>query len=132
MTAPTHIFVVDDSDVVRESLRRLLERRDHWRVCAEAVNGKDAVEKIEHIFPDVILLDFQMPEMNGLEAAVEIRRRRPWIPILMVSMHMSQQLTDAAREIGIQGICSKANIGHVIEAVQTLLNNGTYFSTQMN
>jgi DNA-binding NarL/FixJ family response regulator len=123
----TRILVVDDSDIVRRSLRHLLEAQDQWRVCAEATNGQEAVAKAEQSRPDVILLDLQMPGMNGLDAAREIRRRSPAIPILMVTMHASPQLTDEARKIGIRGTCAKTNINCVVEAVQTLLNNGTYY-----
>jgi DNA-binding NarL/FixJ family response regulator len=121
------ILVVDDSDIVRRSLRHLLEAQDQWRVCAEATNGREAVAKVEQSHPDVILLDLQMPGMNGLEAAREIRRRSPAIPILMVTMHACPQLTDEARKIGIRGTCAKTDINCVVEAVQTLLNNGTYY-----
>src|SRR5258708_5301995 len=86
------ILVVDDSQAMRRALRRVLERHVDWEVCAEASNGREALEKAAQCGPDVILLDFQMPEMNGLEAAKEMRRRTPEIPILMVTMHMSPQL----------------------------------------
>jgi DNA-binding NarL/FixJ family response regulator len=75
----------------------------------------------------VIVLDFQMPEMNGLDAAKSIRQCSPRVPILMVSMHMSSQLADAARKVGIRGVCAKTNVFCVVEAVETLLNHGTYF-----
>jgi two-component system response regulator DegU len=77
--------------------------------------------------PDVIVLDFQMPEMNGLDAARSITQRSPRVPILMVSMHMSPQLVDEARKVGIRGVCAKSDVFCVVEAVETLLNNGTYF-----
>jgi DNA-binding NarL/FixJ family response regulator len=127
MPTPIRILVADDSDIMRHSLRRLLESRDHWQVCEEACNGREAVEKVQHSAPDVLLLDFEMPLMNGLEAAREITRRSPGLPILMVSVHMSDQLANEARKIGVRGACSKSNIGCVVEAVETLLQNGTYY-----
>jgi DNA-binding NarL/FixJ family response regulator len=75
-------------------------------------------------------MDFQMPQMNGLDAAREIRRRRPSIPILMVSLHMSSQLAEEARRIGIRGTCAKSDIGCAVEAVQTLLADGTYYEDE--
>jgi DNA-binding NarL/FixJ family response regulator len=121
------ILVVDDSDAMRRALRRVLEQHFDWEVCGEAANGREALEKAEQCGPDVILLDFQMPEMNGLEAAREMRRRSPEIPILMVTMHMSPQLAVEAREAGIRGTCSKTEAGCLTEAVQTLLQHGTYY-----
>jgi two-component system response regulator DegU len=85
------------------------------------------VEKVQRDAPDVLLLDFEMPEMNGLEAAREITRRSPGLPILMVSVHLSNQLANEARKIGVRGACAKSDIGCVVEAVETLLKNGTYY-----
>jgi DNA-binding NarL/FixJ family response regulator len=124
---PVRILVADDSHIMRRSLRRLLESQDHWQVCAEASNGREAVERVQRDPPDVLLLDFEMPEMNGLEAAREITRRSPGLPILMVSVHMSDQLAHEARKIGVRGACAKSDIGCVVEAVETLLKNGTYY-----
>ena len=126
-TSPVRILVVDDSELMRRSLRMLLEQRDQWRVCSEAANGREAIEKAQQASPDVIVLDFQMPEMNGLDAAKEIRRRSPGIPILMVTLHMSPQLAQQAKIIGIRGACDKNDVGCVIDAVDTLLHHGTYY-----
>ena len=121
------ILVVDDSELMRRSLRSLLEQREQWRVCGEATNGREAIDKVQQSHPDVILMDFQMPKMNGLDAAREIGRRSPEIPILMVTLHMSPQLEHEARTAGIRGACSKNDVGCVINAVETLLHHGTYY-----
>jgi len=68
-----------------------------------------------------------MPEMNGLDVAKEIRKQSPDVPILMVTLHMSPQLEDQARRIGIRGACDKSNIQCVVEGVETLLHDGTYY-----
>jgi DNA-binding NarL/FixJ family response regulator len=125
--SPVRILVVDDSQLMRRSLRTLLEQHDQWRVCSEATNGREAIEKAQQSSPDVIVLDFQMPEMNGLDAAKEIRRRSPGIPILMVTLHMSPQLAQQAKIVGIRGACDKNDVGCVIDAVDTLLHHGTYY-----
>ena len=124
---PVRILVVDDSQLMRRCLRTLLEQRDAWKVCCEASNGKEAIEKAKQASPDVIVLDFQMPEMNGLDAAKEIRRQSPDVPILMVTLHMSPQLEDQAKRVGIRGACNKGNIQCVVDGVDTLLHHGTYY-----
>src|SRR6266487_4216011 len=125
--SPVRILVVDDSELMRRCLRNLLEQEDQWKVCCEAANGREAIERVQQSTPDVIVLDFQMPEMNGLDAAREIRKRSPEIPILMVTLHMSAQLEHQAKKIGIRGACDKNDVGCVIEAVDTLLHHGTYY-----
>ena len=85
----TRILVVDDSDLMRRSLRTVLEGQDHWKVCDEASNGQEAVTKFSREKFDIVVLDFQMPVMDGLEAARQITVRSPDTPILMVSMHAS-------------------------------------------
>jgi DNA-binding NarL/FixJ family response regulator len=104
-----------------------LEQQDSWRVCSEAANGREAVERAQQTAPDVIVLDFQMPEMNGLDAAKEIRRRSPDVPILMVTLHMSRQLAEQAKRAGIRGACDKGDINCVVEGIDTLLHHGTYY-----
>jgi DNA-binding NarL/FixJ family response regulator len=125
--APARILVVDDSRLMRRCLRTLLEQRESWKVCGEASDGQEAIERAQQAAPDIIVLDFQMPKMNGLDAARELRRRLPKIPILMVTLHMSPQLEDQARKIGIRGACDKGNIQCVVEGVDALLHQGTYY-----
>ena len=126
-TTPVRILVVYDSQLMRRCLRTLLEQQDSWKVCCEASNGLEAIERAKQAAPDVIVLDFQMPEMNGLDAAREIRRQSPEVPILMVTLHMSPQLEDQAKRVGIRGACDKGNIQCVVEGVDTLLHHGTYY-----
>jgi DNA-binding NarL/FixJ family response regulator len=125
--SPVRILVVDDSQLMRRCLRTVLEQHTPWKVCGEASNGREAVEKAQQANPDVIVLDLQMPVMNGLDAAKEIRRKSPEVPILMVSLHMSSQLADQAKRAGIRGTCDKGNIGCVVEGIDALLHDGTYY-----
>ena len=121
------ILVVDDNPAVRHYLRALLEQQSSWQVCAEARTGKEAIQRVESNPPDMILLDFQMPDLNGLDAARQISRSFPEIPILMVTIHLSRQLTEEARRAGIRGACAKSDVGSIVQAVDTLLHEGTYF-----
>jgi len=125
--SPVRILVVDDSPLMRSCLRKMLEQQGSWQVCCEASNGREAIDKVQQTSPDLVILDFQMPEMNGLDAAKEITRRSPEVPILMVTLHMSPQLADQARRAGIRGVWDKGNIGRVVEGVETLLHRGTYY-----
>jgi two-component system, NarL family, invasion response regulator UvrY len=122
------ILVVDDNPSVRCYLRSILEQQTSWQVCDEARTGEEAIARARKTPPDVILLDFQMPDLNGLDVAREIARYSPRVPILMVSVHMSQQLAAAAKAIGIRGACAKSDVASIVDAVDALLHDRTYFS----
>jgi DNA-binding NarL/FixJ family response regulator len=123
------ILVVDDNPAVRHYLRALLEQQSAWQVCGEARTGKEALERVEKNPPDMILLDFQMPDLNGLDVARQLTRFFPEIPILMITIHLSKQLAEEARRVGIRGACAKSDVSSIVEAVDALLHAGTYFPT---
>ena len=79
----TQILIADDHEVVRQGVRVLLEANPDWSVCGEAATGREAVAKATEFHPDVVVLDIAMPEMNGLEAARQIRRAVPTAKILV-------------------------------------------------
>jgi len=121
------ILVVDDNPSVRHYLRTVLEQQTAWRVCGEARTGGEALRKVIDSPPDLILLDYQMPDLNGVDVARQISEMFPDIPILLVTLHLSRQLADAARLAGVRGACAKQDIGSVVEAVDDLLHHKTYF-----
>jgi two-component system, NarL family, invasion response regulator UvrY len=121
------ILVVDDNPAVRHYLRSILEQKATWQVCDEARTGGEALARIHRAPPDVVLLDFQMPDLNGLDVAREIAHSWPKIPILMVTVHLNAQLTTAAKAVGIRGVCAKSDVGSITEAVEELLQDRTYF-----
>jgi DNA-binding NarL/FixJ family response regulator len=80
----------------------------------------------------MILLDFQMPDLNGLDVARQITQLFPEIPILMVTIHLSKQLAEEARRVGIRGACAKSDVGSIVQAVDALLHAETYFPPSSN
>jgi two-component system invasion response regulator UvrY len=121
------ILVVDDNPAVRHYLRAILEQQNAWQVCGEARTGEEALQRTRDSTPDVILLDFKMPDLNGLDVAREVQQHWPRIPILMVTVYLSNQLAAAAKAVGVRGVCAKSDVGSIVEAVQTLLEQKTYF-----
>ena len=121
------ILVVDDNPSVRHYLRAILEQQKAWQVCDEARSGGEALQRVKKAPPDLILLDFQMPDINGLAVAQQISELFPEIPILMVTIHLSPQLAEAAKRVGVRGACSKSDVGSIVEAVNALLHQQTYF-----
>jgi len=123
------ILIVDDNPAVRRYLRAILEQQESWRVCGEARTGAEALHQVLDSPPDLIVLDYQMPDSNGVDIAKQISQMFPQIPILMVTLHLSSQLAEAARNAGVRGACAKQDIGSVVEAVDILLHHKTYFPT---
>lgn len=121
------ILVVDDNPSVRRYLRAILEQQHAWHVCGEARTGAEALQKVIESTPDLVLLDYQMPDLNGIVVAKQICELCPKTSILMVTLHLSKQLMEAARLAGARGACAKQDIGSVVEAVELLLREQTYF-----
>ena len=103
------ILIVDDSSFIRLLVRRCIEANTDWNVCGEAENGKIGIEKVIQLHPDVVILDFQMPVMDGLEAARQITQIAPHTVLLMFTMHKSTQLIEAAKAAGIRDVVSKSD-----------------------
>lgn len=103
------ILIVDDSAVIRRLVRTTIERNSNWNICGEAENGAVAVEKVKELCPDVVILDLQMPVMDGMEAARQIALIAPKTEMLMFTMHNSEQVAKAARASGIKTVISKTD-----------------------
>lgn len=121
------ILLVDDNPAVRRYLRAILEQQETWKVCGEARTGAEALQQVLESPPDLVVLDYQMPDLNGVDVAKQISEMFPKMPILMVTLHLSRQLADVARQAGVRGACAKQDIGSVVEAVEFLLHDKTYF-----
>jgi two-component system nitrate/nitrite response regulator NarL len=125
------IVVADDQEVVRRRVVATLMSRADLEVCAEAANGKEAVEKVKELNPDLVILDITMPELNGLDAARQIRALDPDLPILILSVHKSRQVVEEAKKIGVRGYVTKGDaIQKLLLAVDTVLQDQTFFPTE--
>jgi DNA-binding NarL/FixJ family response regulator len=123
------ILIADDHEAVRKGVCTILSSRLDIEICGEAVNGQEAIEKAKELRPDLVILDITMPILGGVEAAKEIRRISPEIPILFLSMHQSNQLVAEAKRLGVQGYINKSHAGNkLIEAVDALLRKETYYA----
>jgi DNA-binding NarL/FixJ family response regulator len=127
---PTRILIADDDATIRMLLRRLLEKQPDWQVCGDASNGAEAIEKVEQLEPDVVVMDLVMPVMTGLQAAPEIAKARPQLPMLLISVQeVSRQLAREALNAGYRGAVTKSSGNEVLRGVEALLRHETFFSS---
>jgi DNA-binding NarL/FixJ family response regulator len=110
------ILIADDSEFLRAHLRGFLQRPG-WVICGEAANGRQAVLMASELRPDVIVLDFVMPMLNGIEAAREILKALPSVPIVLYTLHKNPQLERDAVEAGIRKVISKGEDSNALIAV---------------
>jgi DNA-binding NarL/FixJ family response regulator len=125
---PVRILVADDHEVMRLGLRNLLESVPNWSVYAEAANGNEAVEIALLSSPDIIIMDITMPEMNGLEAAARIAADRPDIPVIMFSLHLSEDVIGRFKTGSVRGAVAKSEAARdLLDAIRAVLDGGTFF-----
>jgi DNA-binding NarL/FixJ family response regulator len=103
------VLIVDDNTLIRSSLRSWIEGNADFQVCGEAENGMVAVQKVEEMHPDIVILDLQMPVMNGLEAARKISNIAPDTAMVMFTMHPSRELLKVAQALGVRDVVSKTD-----------------------
>jgi DNA-binding NarL/FixJ family response regulator len=125
------ILVADDHDVMRRGIRSLVESHPGWDVCAEASTGNEAVAKAIKLKPDIVIVDFSMPGLNGLEAADKIRKVSSKTEMLILSVHHSEQLIQEIVRAGIRAYVLKSDAEHDLElAVEALAKHKAFFTTR--
>jgi DNA-binding NarL/FixJ family response regulator len=115
-TGAKAVMIVDDNSSVRQLLCKLFEREEDIKVCAEAQNGREAIEKAQALRPDLIVLDLSMPVMNGLDAARVLRRLMPEVPLIMYSIFGDKFVRHQAQLIGISDVVPKSEDASVLVA----------------
>jgi len=131
--APLRILVADDHQVVRTGLRALLESKAGWQVCAEAANGREAVEKAGELQPDVAILDIGMPLLNGVDATRQIRKVSPLTEILILTMHDSEHMIQGVLDAGAHGYILKDDADrNLLAAVESLRKHKPYLSLRVS
>lgn len=117
------VLIADDNAFVRTALYEIFEREPDFHVCAVVENGREAIEEAGRLRPDLIVLDYAMPVMNGLEAARVLRQMMPEVPLIIYSACANEVSQQAAKSIGIAGLISKSDrISVLINTVRGALH----------
>jgi DNA-binding NarL/FixJ family response regulator len=123
------ILIADDHALVRRGLRSVLEAQTGWTVCGEAPDGREAVKLGLKLRPDIFLFDVTMPELNGLDATRQICRALPNTPILILTMHESEELCAEAVQAGASGCVLKSDSPRqLLAAIEAVAAGGKYFT----
>jgi len=126
---PLRILVADDHDVMRIGIKELLATREGWEICAEARDGREALAKTGELKPDIVILDVNMPELNGIEAARRIRKKFVNTEVLIISFDYSDHLIRQIIDAGARGFVVKGDSERdLIAAVEALANHRPYFT----
>jgi DNA-binding NarL/FixJ family response regulator len=116
------VLIVDDNAFIRQALCELFTHETDFEVCGEAENGKVAIEKAQELHPDLIVMDLSMPVMNGIEAARELRRLMPTVPLIIFSEYSDVFSAAEARMVGISALVSKSeHISVLVSKARALL-----------
>ena len=127
------ILIADDHDVVRCGLRKIFEARPAWKIVAEVADGREAVAKAIETVPDVAIVDYAMPSLNGAEITRRIRKSLPNTEILIVTMYESEQLISAVLRAGARGYLFKSDAsGHLLAAVEALASHKPYLTAKVS
>jgi len=127
------ILIADDHDIVRTGMKALLEDQPGWQVVAEAATGRQAVDKAKTTAPDVVVLDVTMPELNGLEAARQIKKLLPHVEILILTVHESEQIASEVMKVGARGYILKSDAGReLVAAVKAVSAHKSYFTSRIS
>jgi DNA-binding NarL/FixJ family response regulator len=123
------IMVVDDHDLVRQGLRSMLEAQPGWTVCGEATTGREAVELVKQLRPEVVVIDVHMPNGDGLQATREILAANPQTEVLILTVDETKEIVQEAGEAGARGIVMKSDAAlDLVAAVAALAQHESFFT----
>lgn len=130
---PLKIVIADDHEIVRQGVKNLVANESDMEIIGEATIGRDAVDLVTKLKPDVAILDISMPGLNGIEAARQVLRAQPKTKILMFTMHEAEQLVHEVFNAGAHGYLLKSDAGrHLIAAIRTVASGSHYFSSKLS
>ena len=126
---PLRILIADDHALIREGTCVVIGRQPGWEICGQASNGREAVAQAIALEPDVVVLDMTMPELNGLDAAIQIRRHLPGTEVLLLSGYGSEELIHAAFRVGVKSFLLKTGAEEfLLDAISSLAQHKPFLT----
>lgn len=129
----TRILIADDHDVVRSGLRAILEAQADWEVVGEATTGREAIDKALALKPDIVVMDYGLPLMNGIDVTRNVKTRLPGTEVLIFTMHDTDELIRDALEAGARGFLLKSDAKRfLIAAIECLSVHKPFFTSKVS
>ena len=129
--AVTRILIADNHEVVRLGLRQILEAQPSWEVVAEAADGKEAVAKAIETAPDIAVIDYTLPILNGVEVTRQIRRELPKTEVLIFTTHDNEALVAELLQAGARGYLLKSEDNQLVSAIEALASHAPFFTAKV-
>jgi len=127
------VLLAEDHTIVREGLRSLLEGEADIEVIGEAEDGREAVQKVEQLHPDVVVMDITMPALNGLEATRQIKKLFPGVKVLILTMHANEEYVFQILRAGASGyVVKQAAVPELISAIQAVYQGDSFLSPSIS
>lgn len=127
------VLVVEDHTLLRQGIMSIISVSDNFEVIAEADNGRDALRLSQSTNPELILMDLSMPDMNGIESIIEIKKRSPQIKIIVLTIHNAEEYVKQALKAGVEGYVLKHSSGsELLFAMNSVLNGNSYLSREIS
>jgi two-component system nitrate/nitrite response regulator NarL len=129
---PIRVLLVDDHPIVRKGLSSCLSRQENIQVIGEAGDGREALRKAKELMPDVVMMDIDMPQMNGLTATELMRKELPNVKVLVLSMHTHSDVVMRILQSGARGyVVKEASSEELLRAVETVHGGESFFSSDV-
>jgi DNA-binding NarL/FixJ family response regulator len=123
------VLLAEDHRIVREGLRALLEKQDNIQVVAEAENGRQAFQLVRRLKPDIVIMDINMPELNGIDATRLILHEEPQMRVIALSMHSDRHFVDGMLRAGVSGYLLKDCASEeLVQCIKTVTSGRIYLS----
>ena len=128
MTKPQRVLIVDDNPALREGLKSILSHFPAFDIVGEAADGVEALNSVERLHPDLVLMDISMPRMDGIAATKEIKKKRPGTKVLVFTVHKTPEYLTAALKAGADGYLLKdSSRAELIQSIEDFLAGNQRF-----
>ena len=132
METLTKILIADDHQLFNDGMKMMLSAEDNLRVVGQVFSGKDVLDAVQRLQPHVVLLDINMPHLNGLEAADKLLRSYPDVRIIMLTMYSDRKFVEDCQRLGVPGyILKNSGVDEVLNAIDTVLAGKRYYDPKL-